>query len=159
MSENRNTPLKVLVLHGPNLNLLGTREPEIYGSDTLESVNAALKVQGQALGIVIDTFQSNHEGVLVDKIQSSIGVDDGLMINPAAYTHTSVAIRDALLMLGQDIPIIEIHLSNIYKREPFRHRSMMADIVTGQISGLGVLGYTLALTALNQFMRRSRRHL
>ncbi len=142
--------MNVLVLHGPNLNLLGTREPDIYGSDTLESVNAALKKQGKALGITVDAFQSNHEGVLVEKIQSSIDVQDGLIINPAAYTHTSVAIRDALLTL--DIPVIEIHLSNIYKRESFRHRSMIADVVTGQICGLGVSGYTLALTALAQLI-------
>ncbi len=151
MSEKKNTPLNVLVLHGPNLNLLGTREPEIYGSDTLESINAALKKQGKVLDITVEAFQSNHEGELVEKIQSSISVQDGLIINPAAYTHTSVAIRDALLML--DIPVIEIHLSNIYKRESFRHRSMMADVVTGQISGLGVSGYTLALTALAELIR------
>ncbi|MDM8543228.1 type II 3-dehydroquinate dehydratase [Desulfococcaceae bacterium HSG9] len=153
MSENKKMPLNVLVLHGPNLNLLGTREPDVYGSDTLKSVNAALKEQGRTLGITVNTFQSNYEGVLVEKIQASIGVQDGLIINPAAYTHTSVAIRDALLMLKPEIPIIEIHLSNIYKRESFRHRSMIADVVTGQISGLGVIGYTLALTALDQFIR------
>jgi len=154
MSENENTLLNVLVLHGPNLNLLGSREPDIYGRDTLESVNTALKEQGKTLGITVDAFQSNHEGVLVEKIQASIGVQDGLIINPAAYTHTSVAIRDALLMLSPEIPTIEIHLSNIYKRESFRHRSMVADVVTGQISGLGVSGYTLALTALAQLMRQ-----
>ena len=153
MSKNENTLLNVLVLNGPNLNLLGSREPDIYGRDTLKSVNAALKEQGKALGITVDAFQSNHEGVLVEKIQASIGVQDGLIINPAAYTHTSVAIRDALLMLSPEIPIIEIHLSNIYKRESFRHRSMIADVVTGQICGLGVSGYTLALTALAQLMR------
>ena len=151
MSKSKNKPLNVLVLNGPNLNLLGSREPDIYGRDTLESVNTALKEQGKALGITVDAFQSNHEGVLVEKIQASIGVQDGLIINPAAYTHTSVAIRDALLM--QEIPIIEIHLSNIYKRESFRHRSMIADVVTGQISGLGVTGYTLALTALARLIR------
>ncbi len=151
MSENNNTHLNILVLHGPNLNLLGKREPDIYGSDTLESVNAALKKQGEALGITVGAFQSNHEGLLVEKIQSAIGVQDGLIINPAAYTHTSIAIRDALLML--DMPVIEIHLSNIYKRESFRHQSMIADVVTGQISGLGVSGYMLALTALVRLIR------
>ncbi len=153
MSKNKNTYLNVLVIHGPNLNLLGSRETAIYGSDTLDSVNTDLKEHGKLLDIMIDTFQSNHEGALVEKIQASIGVQDGLIINPAAYTHTSIAIRDALLMLKPEIPVIEIHLSNIYKRESFRHRSMIADVVTGQIAGLGVLGYTLALTALAQLIR------
>ncbi len=153
MSKNKNTHLNVLVIHGPNLNLLGSRETAIYGSDTLDSVNTDLKEHGKLLDIMIGTFQSNHEGALVEKIQASIGVQDGLIINPAAYTHTSIAIRDALLMLKPEIPVIEIHLSNIYKRESFRHRSMIADVVTGQIAGLGVLGYTLALTALAQLIR------
>ncbi len=151
MAATQNKPLNILVLHGPNLNLLGTREPDKYGSDTLESINAALIKKGAGLGLTVDVFQSNHEGALVEKIQAARGVHHGLIINPAAYTHTSAAIRDALLML--DIPIIEIHLSNIYKRETFRHHSMIADVVVGQISGLGASGYELALLALDRILR------
>ncbi len=136
----------VLVIHGPNLNMLGRREPEVYGHTTLADIDAGLRELGKALGLGVETFQSNHEGAIVERIQAAINHCDGVIINPAAYTHTSVAIRDALLLL--DVPVIEVHLSNIYKREPFRHRSMMADIVTGQISGLGIHGYSLALRAL-----------
>lgn len=137
---------KILIVHGPNLNMLGKREPEIYGKTTLEEINAGLKESGKALEIETETFQSNYEGALVEKIQRAMGKIHGLIINPAAYTHTSVAIRDAVLML--DVPVIEIHLSNIYKREPFRHKSMLADIATAQISGFGVHGYELALQGL-----------
>jgi 3-dehydroquinate dehydratase-2 len=137
---------KVLVIHGPNLNMLGKREPAIYGKTTLNEINKKLKNAGKNLEIAVDTFQSNHEGEIVEKIQDAMGKCQGLIINPAAYTHTSIAIRDALLLL--DIPIIEIHLSNIYKREPFRHKSMIADIATAQISGLGILGYSMALEAI-----------
>jgi 3-dehydroquinate dehydratase-2 len=140
----------VLVIHGPNLNLLGTREPDIYGATTLEEVNRMLTSLGRSLGVEVAAFQSNHEGEIVDKIQGAIGNIDALIINPAAFTHTSVAIRDALLLL--DCPIVEIHLSNIYKREPFRHKSLVADIATGQISGLGVQGYGLALEAAVRLM-------
>ena len=140
----------VLVIHGPNLNLLGTREPEIYGATTLEEVNRMLTSLGRSLGVEVAAFQSNHEGEIVDKIQGAIGNIDALIINPAAFTHTSVAIRDALLLL--DCPIVEIHLSNIYKREPFRHKSLVADVATGQISGLGVQGYGLALEAVVRLM-------
>jgi len=108
---------KVLVIHGPNLNMLGKREPAIYGKTTLNEINKKLKNTGKNLEIAVDTFQSNHEGEIVEKIQDAMGKCQGIIINPAAYTHTSIAIRDALLLL--DIPIIEIHLSNIYKREPF----------------------------------------
>ena len=141
-----NKRLIIWVIHGPNLNRLGEREPEVYGRATLNDINADLKEHGAQLGVSVSTFQSNHEGEIVSKIQDIAGTADGLIINPAAYTHTSVAIRDALLLL--DTPIIEIHLSNIYKREPFRHKSMIADIATGQISGLGVYGYQMALDAL-----------
>ena len=137
---------KILVIHGPNLNTLGKREPEIYGSKTLDDINRDLKAKGDQLGAAVETFQSNHEGAIVEKIQEAIGKHKGLIINPAAFTHTSVAIRDAVLLL--EIPIVEVHLSNIYKREPFRHKSMLADVATGQISGLGVIGYTLALEAV-----------
>lgn len=136
----------VLVLHGPNLNMLGLREPEVYGRTRLEEINAQLETLGQQWGITVQTFQSNHEGALVDRIQAALGQIDGLIINPAAYTHTSIAIRDALLTVN--VPIIEVHISNIHRREPFRHHSMIADTATGQIVGLGINGYYLALRAL-----------
>jgi 3-dehydroquinate dehydratase-2 len=145
MGQSKESP-KVLVIHGPNLNMLGKREPEIYGRTTLDEINSTLEELGQRLGLAIETFQSNHEGAIVDKIQEAARVQKGLIINPAAYTHTSVAIRDALLLL--DIPVIEIHLSNIYKREPFRHKSLISDVATAQITGLGVKGYSMALEAL-----------
>lgn len=145
MEEIKNAQ-KVLVIHGPNLNLLGTREPEIYGKTTLDEIDTILKELGRRLGLAVETFQSNHEGDIVDQIQQAVSVQKGLIINPAAYTHTSIAIRDALVMLN--IPIIEIHISNIYKREPFRHQSFISDVVTAQIKGFGVQGYTMALEAL-----------
>jgi 3-dehydroquinate dehydratase II len=137
---------RVLVIHGPNLNMLGKREPQLYGSDTLATIDQSLNELGQKLNVTVDTFQSNHEGAIVDRIQAAFKKYDALIINPGAFTHTSVAIRDALLLL--DVPIVEIHLSNIYKREPFRHHSFIADIATGQISGLGARGYLLALEAV-----------
>jgi len=137
---------KILVIHGPNLNMLGKREPEIYGHKSLEEINAELKALGEDLGLEVETFQSNHEGVIVEEIQQAMGNCHGIIINPAAYTHTSIAIRDALAML--DIPVIEIHLSNINKRELFRHQSMIADIVTARIAGFGSHGYLLALEGL-----------
>jgi 3-dehydroquinate dehydratase-2 len=136
---------KVLVIHGPNLNMLGKREPEVYGREGLDQINARLEKQAASLDVELDVFQSNHEGEIVEKIQAALGACAAVIINPAAFTHTSVAIRDALLLL--DVPIIEIHLSNIYKREPFRHKSLVADIATGQICGLGAHGYILALEA------------
>jgi 3-dehydroquinate dehydratase-2 len=136
---------KVLVIHGPNLNMLGKREPEVYGREGLDQINARLEKQAASLDVELDVFQSNHEGQIVEKIQAAPGACAAVIINPAAFTHTSVAIRDALLLL--DVPIIEIHLSNIYKREPFRHKSLVADIATGQICGLGAHGYILALEA------------
>ena len=137
---------KILVLHGPNLNMLGKREPDIYGHERLAEIDARLQERGQELGIDVETYQSNHEGAMVDKIQQAAGIVHGVVINPAAYTHTSVAIRDALAML--DIPMVEIHLSNINKREPFRHSSMIADIVAARIAGFGSNGYMLALEGL-----------
>lgn len=137
---------RILVIHGPNLNMLGKREPEIYGHKSLEEINAELKALGEDFGLEVETFQSNHEGVIVDKIQQAMGTCRGIIINPAAFTHTSIAIRDALAVL--DIPVIEIHLSNIHKREPFRHQSMIADIATARIAGFGSLGYLLALEGL-----------
>jgi len=137
---------KILVIHGPNLNMLGTREPEIYGRTRLAQIDSELKKLGSQWGLEVTTFQSNHEGAIVEAIQSAIGQATGIIINPAAYTHTSIAIRDALAML--EVPIIEIHLSNIHKREPFRRQSLISDICTGQVVGLGVNGYYLALRAM-----------
>lgn len=148
--KNNNGGRKVLVIHGPNLNMLGQREPEIYGAKTLNDINATLKSLGESLNFLVETFQSNYEGEIVEKIQTAFGLFHGLIINPAAYTHTSIAIRDALLLL--DIPIIEVHLSNIYKREPFRHKSMTAGVSTAQITGFGDYGYTLALKALARML-------
>lgn len=141
-AETRN----ILVIHGPNLNMLGKRETDIYGNKTLADINGAIEHRAGELGVSVETFQSNHEGKIVGKIQEAMDRAQGMIINPAAYTHTSIAIRDALLLL--DIPVIEVHLSNIYKREAFRHRSITAPAATGQISGLGSTGYLLALEAL-----------
>ena len=137
---------KVVVIHGPNLNMLGKREPDVYGTSTLEDINDMLAQRAVALGVGIETFQSNHEGAIVDNIQTLREGGDGLIINPGAYTHTSIAIRDGLLALT--CPIIEVHISNVYKREAFRHHSYLADVVTGRIVGLGVKGYGLALEGL-----------
>lgn len=145
---------KILVIHGPNLNTLGTRETDIYGSTSLSDINSAMKAYGDAHGCDVSFFQSNHEGAIIDALQDAVGKIDGLIINPAAFTHTSIAIRDALLLL--DGPIIEVHLSNIHRRESFRHRSMMADVATGQIVGLGVAGYNLALQAVISFVAEKR---
>lgn len=135
---------KVLVLHGPNLNLLGTREPQTYGHTTLADIDEALAKRAALAGIGLDTFQSNHEGALVDRIHAARteGVDF-IVINPAAYTHTSVALRDALA--GVAIPFVEVHLSNVHRREPFRHHSYFSDQAIGVICGLGWQGYLLAL--------------
>jgi len=140
----------ILVVHGPNLNMLGKREPEHYGTQTLDDINASLRVKAAELGLQISTFQSNHEGKIVEVIQEAVGRIKGLIINPAAFTHTSVAIRDAVLIL--DVPTIEVHLSNIHKRETYRHRSFIADIATAQIIGLGASGYLFALEALAQMI-------
>ncbi|AJP47502.1 3-dehydroquinate dehydratase [Rugosibacter aromaticivorans] len=136
----------ILVLHGPNLNLLGTREPAIYGHTTLADIHAAMETQARANGVRLESFQSNHEGELIDRVQSAReqGVTF-IIINPAAYTHTSVALRDALVAVA--IPFIEVHLSNIHSRESFRRHSYFSDIATGVIAGLGAQGYTLALEA------------
>jgi 3-dehydroquinate dehydratase II len=137
--------LKLLVVHGPNLNLLGTREPEIYGSTTLKDIDRELKRLGAELGITVTTYQSNSEGAIVDRIQQARGRADVILINPGAYTHTSVAIRDALSAVA--LPTVEVHLSNVYRRERFRHRSMIADIAVARIMGFGASGYYLALRA------------
>jgi 3-dehydroquinate dehydratase-2 len=137
---------RILVIHGPNLNMLGKREPEIYGDQSLDEIDAQLLKLGEKLGMGIETFQSNHEGEIVDRIQQAVGSSDGILINPAAYTHTSIAIRDALSLL--EVPVIEIHLSNIYQREPFRHNSLIADIAAARIAGFGARGYMMALEGL-----------
>ncbi|AOJ67667.1 MULTISPECIES: type II 3-dehydroquinate dehydratase [Burkholderia] len=147
---------RLLVLHGPNLNLLGTREPEVYGRVTLEQIDRALAARAQEAGVELESFQSNHEGAIVDRVQAARG--DGtefILINPAAYTHTSVAIRDALAGVG--IPFVEIHLSNVHRREPFRHHSYFSDQAEGVICGLGWKGYLYALEyALDKLQSASR---
>jgi len=135
---------KVLVINGPNLNLLGTREPEIYGATTLADVEAGLHAQGGQLGVEVLCFQSNHEGAIVDRIHAARGEGVGwILINPGAYTHTSVAIRDALA--GVAIPFVEVHISNVHKREPFRHHSYLSDVAEAVMAGFGTQGYGLAL--------------
>lgn len=141
----------ILVLHGPNLNLLGRREPDIYGTETLETINHALHTYAAVHDSQLHTIQSNHEGVLVDAIHEAAFpsdgvVQDGIVINPAAFTHTSVAIRDALV--AATLPVVEVHLSNVHAREPFRHHSYIAPIAIGQISGFGANSYLLGLQAL-----------
>ncbi len=149
--ENRNPrKLSVLILHGPNLNLLGLREPGIYGVSTLAQIDAQLVELGQSLNTLVQSSQSNHEGVLVDTIHAARDRHHGIVINAGAYTHTSIAIRDAISAV--QIPTIEIHLSNIYKREQFRHHSYLASIVVGQISGFGANSYYLGLRALVTYL-------
>ena len=142
-TDERSVP-RILVLHGPNLNLLGVREPQIYGRTTLSDIHARLEARAQAAGARLESFQSNHEGELVDRIQAAMeeGVDF-ILINPGAYTHTSVALRDALAAVS--IPFIEEHLSNIHAREPFRHHSYLSDQAVGVLCGLGAYGYEAAL--------------
>lgn len=144
---------KIIVIHGPNLNMLGKREPETYGSSTLADINAALARHGKALGADVTAFQSNIEGEIIEKIQQALGLYDGLIINPAAYTHTSIGIRDAVLLL--DMPVVEVHLSNIHKREAFRQHSYLSDVVTGQIVGFGMQGYVLAIDAILHILKQS----
>lgn len=142
----------ILIIHGPNLQLLGGREPEVYGAITLEEINRRLQQEAELLGVEIRIIQSNHEGEIVDLIGGSGNTADAILINPAAYTHTSVAIRDALAAV--DIPSVEVHLSNIYRREDFRRQSMIAPVVMGQISGFGVESYLLGLRAAVKLTRR-----
>jgi len=138
--------MQILVLHGPNLNLLGTREPQVYGTTTLEQINASLTQHAATRGAALSAFQSNHEGALIDRVQAArLDGTRFIIINPGAYTHTSVALRDALA--GVALPFIEVHLSNVHRREPFRHHSYFSDIAEGVIVGLGVLGYQLAVDA------------
>jgi 3-dehydroquinate dehydratase-2 len=145
-------PYRVLVLHGPNLNLLGLREPGIYGSLTLAEINRALEEEAKKLQAKVFPLQSNHEGVLVDAIHEALGQHQGILINPGAYTHTSVALRDAIA--GVNLPTVEVHLSNIYRREEFRHHSYIAPVAIGQISGFGAQSYLLGLQALVHHLRK-----
>jgi 3-dehydroquinate dehydratase-2 len=141
----------ILVLHGPNLNLLGKREPGVYGVVTLDGIQSLLEADAQALQVKVTAFQSNHEGALIDAIHGAIALHQGILINPGAYTHTSVAIRDAIA--GVAIPTVEVHLSNIHRREEFRHHSYIAPVAIGQISGFGAESYRLGLRALVQHLR------
>ncbi len=143
--------MNVLVLHGPNLNLLGTREPEVYGRVTLDTINTMIAEEARVLGIEVKVLQSNVEGELVTAIQEAKGWADVLVINPAAYTHTSVALRDAISAVS--IPTIEVHLSNVYAREEFRHHSYIAPVAVGQISGFGSDSYRLALEAAARLVK------
>ena len=136
----------ILILNGPNLNLLGLREPEIYGSKTLADIEADVAAYGTTRGVTVTCAQSNHEGTLVDAIHAARGVQDGIVLNAGAYTHTSIALRDAIA--GTGVPTVELHLSNIHAREPFRHHSMIAPVAVGMICGFGAAGYSLAVDAL-----------
>ena len=153
-SRKRRPAPRILVLHGPNLNLLGTREPDVYGRDTLTAIDGQLQRLASELGVRVETFQSNGEGALVDRVQASRGAADAIVINAGAYTHTSVAIRDALV--ATELPVVEVHLSNTYRREAFRHRSLIADIAIGQIVGFGADSYLLGLRAAAALLFRRR---
>jgi 3-dehydroquinate dehydratase-2 len=152
MSANADKPL--LVIHGPNLNMLGTREPEVYGTTTLADIDAALAKLAKELGREVESFQSNGEGDLVTRIQQAGTANAGIVINPGAYTHTSVAIRDAIASVS--IPVVECHLSNIHKREEFRHRSLIVGVAAGQVMGFGADSYLLALRALVTLLAQSK---
>ncbi len=146
--------MKILVLNGVNLNLLGVREPDKYGSQTLKDLEKMLYAYSFDLGVDLELFQSNFEGEIVEKIHSARGTFDGIVINAGAYTHTSIAIRDAIA--GVDLPTVEVHLTNIYKREEFRHHSYIAPVAIGQISGLGFDGYKYAISALKDYIEEKK---
>ena len=148
--------MRVLLVNGPNLNLLGHREPSIYGSTSLESIESDLKAKAEEEGVQLDCFQSNFEGALGDRIQQAIGNIDAILINAGAYTHTSVALRDALV--GAEIPYVELHLSNIHSREKFRQKSFLADRAVGVVSGFGSMSYALAFKGLLAYLREVRRN-
>ena len=146
--------MKILIVHGPNLNLLGKREPDIYGRVTVEQINREMEKLAREKKVSVEFFQSNHEGEIVDRIGQMKGKYHALVINPAAYTHTSIAIRDAISAVG--IPAVEVHLSNIYAREDFRHQSLIAPVVKGQISGFGIQSYRLGLLAAVEAAKREK---
>ena len=150
-TESNERKLGILVLHGPNLNLLGQREPDVYGTTTLPEIDVRLKREADARGAEVRTLQSNHEGALIDAIQDASTWSDGILINPGGYTHTSVAIRDAIAAVG--LPTIEVHLSNTHAREPFRERSLIAPVCLGRICGLGPQCYVLGLIGLIETLR------
>ncbi|MEX0287025.1 MAG: type II 3-dehydroquinate dehydratase [Paracoccaceae bacterium] len=145
--------LKLLVLNGPNLNLLGTRQPEVYGKTTLADIEDLCRTHGDRVGAEIEAFQSNHEGGLIDAIHAAKGTQDGIILNAGAYTHTSIAIMDAIISV--ELPTVEVHLSNIHAREPFRHRSFIVNApnTIGQLCGFGAQGYTFAIDALKSHIQ------
>jgi 3-dehydroquinate dehydratase-2 len=151
MPETKSTPLRVLVMHGPNLNTLGQREPQIYGSVTMAEINQRLEAHGAELGCEVVCFQSNHEGALIDFLQAHGPTAQGLIINGSGLTHTSVILRDAVA--GSGLMAVEVHLSNIHAREPFRHTSLLAEVCRGQVVGLGWRGYLTAFDALVGLLR------
>lgn len=146
--------VKILVLHGPNLNFLGKREPEVYGRTTLDEINRELQTLAQKEGVEVRCFQSNHEGALIDTLQGAASWADAVVFNPAAYTHTSVALRDTIAALN--VPTVEIHLSNIHAREPFRRHSLIAEVAAGQILGFGAQSYKLGLEAAIQLAKKGK---
>lgn len=146
--------MRILLINGPNLNALGTRQPEIYGSQTLAGIEAAVVERAAALGAEVRAFQSNYEGALIDFLQAEAGTADAVIINAGAFGHYSIALRDALV--ATRLPVVDIHISNVYAREPFRHHSVIADIAVGQISGLGWRGYVVAVEALVQSLREQQ---
>ncbi|MBO2520676.1 MAG: type II 3-dehydroquinate dehydratase [Firmicutes bacterium] len=143
---------RILVIHGPNLNMLGRREPEVYGRTTLAEIDEGIRAKARELGVAVECVQSNHEGVILDRIAEAPGIYDGIVINPAAWTHTSVALRDAIKGCG--LPAVEVHLSNIYAREPLRHTSLIAPVCIGQVSGFGPDSYLLALEGLCRYLSK-----
>jgi len=146
--------VRLEVVHGPNLNLLGDREPDMYGGLTLSEVNAAIRVEADTLGVEVGTYQSNHEGALIDRIQDTAGAAHGFVVNAGGYAHTSVALRDALVAVSR--PFVEVHMSNTYAREAFRHESLLAPVAVGTVGGFGARSYTLALRGLVEYLEPSR---
>ena len=153
-SADKSVSLRILVLHGPNLNLLGAREPEIYGRETLPEIDARLDDEAKRLGVSVVCYQSNHEGDLVDRIQGARGTAEGILINAAAYTHTSIAIRDALSAVA--LPAVEVHLTNLHRREAWRRESRLAEVVVGRVEGFGPESYLLGLQGLVGVLRGTK---